>query len=66
MEQKINEQFPDHFWIVYYIQLLANETPNVITSKDILDLTSTSQTLIRKGLDETAYKLVFDSFNKTD
>jgi|10_taG_2_1085330.scaffolds.fasta_scaffold05195_5 hypothetical protein len=66
MEQKINEQFPDHFWIGYYIQLLANETPNVITSKDILDLTSTSQTLIRKGLDETAYKLVFDSFNKTD
>ena len=62
-EAQMNEQFPDPFWVGYYIQLLHNESPNILNNSDILNLTSTAQTLVRKNESETAYKIIFEKFN---
>jgi hypothetical protein len=62
-EAQMNEQFPDPFWAGYYIQLLHNESPNILSDSDILNLTSTVQTLVRKNEIETAYKIIFEKFN---
>lgn len=64
-EQKLNEQFTDSFWMGYYIKILSDEMPNLITSSDVLELTAVTQTLVKQGSIALAQKIVFDSFNKT-
>ena len=65
MEERINQQFSDSFWIGYYIQILSNEMPNLITPGNILDLTAVAQTLVKNESPEAAQKIIFNSFNKT-
>lgn len=52
-EEQMSADFDDEFWINYYINLMANESPNTITDEEVRKVSSQARNLLKsRGLEE--------------
>jgi hypothetical protein len=63
-EDKFLDQYPDSFWVGYYVKMLANEQPGVLTSKEVNDLIFQSVSLAKNEELNQARSIIYNTFNK--
>ena len=61
-DQKLQDEFPNSFWLGYYIRILSHENPQLKTEKQIFEMTAMAQTIEKEASFESATNFIFESF----